>query len=477
MSKKILFAASECAPFVKTGGLADVAAALPVQLREMGADIRVVLPLYAKIKAQFGMHMRHECDFNIKLGWRNQYCGVESLVQRGITYYFIDNEYYFGRDYIYGVFNCDEAERFGFFSKAIIEMLPHIGFMPDALHLNDWQTAMAAALMKLHYAKMPYFSRIKTILTIHNLRFQGVFDRGFCDELLSLGEAAFDMHKLEFYGNVNYLKGGIVYADKVTTVSPTYAKEIMTKFYGESLEGVLAERAGDVVGILNGIDTVSYDPFTDEALRRNYCPENMSGKAECKAALQNELDLDVDPSIPVAAIVSRLTGQKGLDLVERVLKEMMNIPIQLVVLGTGESRYENLFRYAQRTYPGRLAARIEYNDALARRIFAGADIFLVPSLFEPCGLTQMIAMRYGTVPIVRETGGLKDTVTPFNRYDNTGCGYSFANYNAHELLYAAETAAKDYQNKPLWNGLISRGMAKDFSWKKAAGEYLEIMKN
>ena len=338
MSKKILFAASECAPFVKTGGLADVAAALPVQLREMGADIRVVLPLYAKIKAQFGMHMRHECDFNIKLGWHNQYCGVESLVQRGITYYFIDNEYYFGRDYIYGVFNCDEAERFGFFSKAIIEMLPHIGFMPDALHLNDWQTAMAAALMKLHYAKMPYFSRIKTILTIHNLRFQGVFDRGFCDELLSLGEAAFDMHKLEFYGNVNYLKGGIVYADKVTTVSPTYAKEIMTKFYGESLEGVLAERAGDVVGILNGIDTVSYDPFTDEALRRNYCPENMSGKAECKAALQNELDLDVDPTIPVAAIVSRLTGQKGLDLVERILKELMNIPIQLAVLGTGESR-------------------------------------------------------------------------------------------------------------------------------------------
>ena len=348
--------------------------------------------------------------------------------------------------------------------------------MPDALHLNDWQTAMAAALMKLHYAKMPYFSRIKTILTIHNLRFQGVFDRGFCDELLSLGEAAFDMHKLEFYGNVNYLKGGIVYADKVTTVSPTYAKEIMTKFYGESLEGVLAERAGDVVGILNGIDTVSYDPFTDEALRRNYCPENMSGKAECKAALQNELDLDVDPSIPVAAIVSRLTGQKGLDLVERVLKEMMNIPIQLAVLGTGESRYENLFRYAQRTYPGRLAARIEYNDALARRIFAGADIFLAPSLFEPCGLTQMIAMRYGTVPIVRETGGLKDTVTPFNRCDNTGCGYSFANYNAHELLHAAETAAKDYQNKPLWNGLVSRGMAKDFSWKKAAGEYLEIIK-
>ena len=474
MSKKILFAASECAPFVKTGGLADVAAALPVQLREMGADIRVVLPLYAKVKARYGMHMRHECDFNIKLGWRNQYCGVESLVQRGITYYFIDNEYYFGRDYIYGVFNCDEAERFGFFSKAIIEMLPHIGFMPDALHLNDWQTAMAAALMKLHYAKMPYFSRIKTILTIHNLRFQGVFDRGFCDELLSLGEAAFDMHKLEFYGNVNYLKGGIVYADKITTVSPTYAKEIMTKFYGESLEGVLAERAGDVVGILNGIDTVSYDPFTDEALRRNYCPENMSGKAECKAALQNELDLDVDPSIPVAAIVSRLTGQKGLDLVERVLKEMMNIPIQLVVLGTGESRYENLFRYAQRTYPGRLAARIEYNDALARRIFAGADIFLVPSLFEPCGLTQMIAMRYGSLPIVRETGGLRDTVTPYNRFTGEGNGFSFANYDAWELRDAIRLALSCWNDKDVMRGLIDHAMKADFGFEISAQEYAKL---
>ncbi len=473
MSKKILFAASECAPFVKTGGLADVAAALPLQLKEEGADIRVVLPLYARVKARYGMHMHHVCDFNIKLGWRNQYCGVEMLNQRGITYYFIDNQYYFGRDYIYGVFNCDEAERFGFFSKAIIEMLPRIGFMPDALHLNDWQTAMAAALLKLHYAKMPFYSRIKTVLTIHNLRFQGVFDRGFCDELLSLGDAAFDMHRLEFYGNVNYLKGGIVYADKITTVSPTYSREIMTKFYGESLEGVLKERADDVCGIINGIDTIGFDPFTDGALRANYCADNIDGKAKCKQALQNELDLEQNADIPVAAIVSRLTGQKGLDLVERVLKEIINIPMQLVVLGTGESRYENLFRYAEKLHPGKIAARLEYNDSLARRIYAGADIFLMPSLFEPCGLSQLIAMRYGTVPIVRETGGLKDTVTACGG-DDTGCGYTFVDYNAHELLYAAERAAADFKDKQKWAELMKRCMNKNFSWEEPAKKYMEL---
>ena len=330
-------------------------------------------------------------------------------------------------------------------------------------------------LMKTQYAGRMQ-SRMQTLLTIHNIAYQGKFSFEFVQDLLGIDARYYTPEFMELNGCANLLKAGCVFADHINTVSPSYAGEIRTAAYGEGLEGILSARRHQLSGILNGIDTVSYDPFTDEALRRNYCPENMSGKAECKAALQNELDLDVDPTIPVAAIVSRLTGQKGLDLVERILKELMNIPIQLAVLGTGESRYENLFRYAQRTYPGRLAARIEYNDALARRIFAGADIFLVPSLFEPCGLTQMIAMRYGTVPIVRETGGLKDTVTPFNRCDNTGCGYSFANYNAHELLYAAETAVKDYQNKPLWNGLISRGMAKDFSWKKAAGEYLEIIK-
>lgn len=471
---RILFAASEAAPFIKTGGLADVASALPIQLKQDGADIRVALPLYARIKAKYGMHMHHLCDFNIKLGWRNQYCGIEMLEQRGITYYFIYNEYYFGRDYVYGVFNCDEAERFGFFSKALLEMLPRIGFVPDILHLNDWQTAMAAALLKLQYEKLPLYSGIRSVLTIHNLKFQGVFDRGFCDELLSLGEPAFNIKKLEFYGSVNYLKGGLVYADKLTTVSPTYAEEIKTAFFGEGMDGVLRERAEDTRGILNGIDTVSFDPRTDAALHTNYYPGNMQGKTLCKAALQSELGLEANPYVPVAAIVSRLTGQKGLDLVEHVLDEIMQLPIQLVVLGTGEARYENLFRFVQRRYGSRFAARIEYNDALARRIYAGADMFLMPSLFEPCGLTQMIAMRYGAIPIVRETGGLKDSVKPFNRYENTGNGYSFANYNAHELLYAIRQATEDYHNAPLWNGLMARAMAEDFSWKASAAEYMRL---
>ena len=473
-ASSVLFAASECAPFIKTGGLADVAAALPIELAASGMDARVVLPLYRAVRERWGAELEQVCAFTVPLGWRNQYCGVKRLVYRGVTYYFIDNEYYFNRDYIYGVFNCDEAERFGFFSKATLEMLPHVGFFPNALHLNDWQTAMAAPLLKLQYADKPGYGDIGTVLTIHNLRFQGVFDRAFADELLSLGPPAFDTGKLEYYGCVNYLKGGIVYADSITTVSPTYAREIKTRFYGESLEGVLESRGDALVGVLNGIDTLEFDPAADESLPARYCLDDMAGKAACKAALQRELGLAEDPDAAVIGVVSRLTGQKGFDLVERVLGEIMEKPVQLAVLGTGENRYERLFGWAQGRYPGRVAARLEYNEGLARRIYAGADLFLMPSQFEPCGLTQMIAMRYGAVPIVRETGGLKDTVTPYNRFEDSGTGFSFLNYNAHELLFTVQHAADYFANKPLWARLVRRAMEGDFSWKASAARYREI---
>ncbi len=467
----VLFAASECAPFIKTGGLADVASALPIQLKENGLDVRVVLPLYRKIREQWGDKLTHVCDFTLPLGWREQYCGVETLEFRGVTYYFIDNEFYFGRDYIYGVFNCDEAERFGFFSKAILEMMPHVGFFPKALHLNDWQTAMAAALLRLQYSEKPGYEGVKTVFTIHNLRFQGVFDRGFADELLSLGGPAFDSDKLEYFGCVNYLKGGLVYGDRITTVSPSYAKEIQTRFYGESMDGVLRSRWNALSGILNGIDTAEFDPESDPNLPMNYSAGHMEGKAACKAALQRELGLAENPDAPLVAIVSRLTGQKGLDLVERVLGEMKEKPEQLAVLGSGESRYEGLFRWAQARWPGRAAARIEYNEGLARRMYAGADLFLMPSQFEPCGLTQMIAMRYGAIPVVRETGGLKDSVEPYNQYEDAGTGFSFLNYNAHELLYTVQHAVDYFADKALWGRLVGRAMEQDFSWVKSAGEY------
>ena len=476
-SKKpsVLLAASECVPFVKTGGLADVAGALPKALAAQGYDVRVVLPLYKKIRAAYGESLAHVADFRMRLGWREQYCGVESLVREGVTYYFIDNEFYFGRDYIYGVFNSEEAERFGFFSKAILEMMDRLAFYPDILHLNDWQTGMAAALLRTQYANRPAYASVRTLFTIHNLRFQGVFERGFVDELLGLGPIAFDPLALEYCGNVSYMKGGLVFSDVVNTVSPTYAKEIQTPFFGETLDGLLRSRAADLSGILNGIDTGEFDPAADPALPAHFSLGSMEGKAVCKAALQSELGLEVQPRAPLLVIVSRLSGQKGLDLVERILFEMMDTGVQLAVLGTGEAHYEGYFRWVEKRFPGRAAARITYDESLARRIYAGADVFLMPSLFEPCGLAQMIAMRYGTVPIVRETGGLKDSVKAYNRYEDTGTGFSFLNYNAHELLYTVQQAVAYYRDDPaLWERLTARAMAEDFSWQGRAGDYEKI---
>lgn len=471
-TQRILFAASECAPFIKTGGLADVAAALPIALAKDGYDVRVVLPLYQHIRRAYGDKLSHAFDGRIQLGWRDQFIGIETLKQNGVTYYFIDNEFYFGRDYIYGVFNTEEAERFGFFSKAILELMAHLDFYPDVLHLNDWQTGVAAALLKTQYAAMPRYAGIKCLFTIHNLRFQGVFERGFTDELLTLGKIALDPDALEHCGSVSYMKGGLAFADAVNTVSPTYAQEIQTSFYGEALDGLLRARADKLCGILNGIDTAEYDPATDKALPANYSIENRTGKRVCKAAVQEELGLEVDPDAPVLAIVSRLTGQKGLDLVERVLFEMMDKGVQLAVLGTGEAHYEGFFSWVQKRFPGRAATRIAYDEGLARRIYAGADIFLMPSLFEPCGLAQMISMRYGTIPVVRETGGLRDSVKSYNKYEDIGTGFSFMNYNAHELLYTVQRAVDYYRDEPdMWARLVCRTMEENFSWAERAKDY------
>ncbi len=473
--QKILFAASECTPFVKTGGLADVVGALPQALAADGYDVRVVLPCYKQIRRAYNDRLTHECDFTIQLGWRNQFCGIESLKRDGVTYYLVDNEFYFARDYIYGVFNCDEAERFGFFSKAVLEMMARLDYFPDILHLNDWQTGMSAALLKTQYAADPRYAAVKTLFTIHNMRFQGVFDRGFTDELLSLGAIAFDANALEYCGNVSYMKGGLAFADAINTVSPTYAAEIQTSFFGETLDGLLRTRSRQLFGILNGIDTKDYNPATDKALPANYSDGDMTGKLLCKAALQKELGLADDPKAPLLAIVSRLTGQKGLDLVERVLFEMMDMGVQLAVLGTGEAHYEGFFDWVQKRFPGRAAARIEYNEPLARRFYAGADLFLMPSLFEPCGLAQMIAMRYGTIPVVRETGGLKDSVKPYDKHEHTGTGFSFANYNAHELLYTVQNAAELYRGNPeLWARLVRRAMAENFAWTQRAKDYEKL---
>lgn len=472
---RVLFAASECLPFIKTGGLADVAGALPKQLNKNGTDARVVLPLYRRVWEKWGERMERLCDFPVQLGWRCQPCAVYTLTREGVTYYFLENEYYFGRDYIYGNFDSEEAERFGFFSKAILEMMPRIGFVPEVLHLNDWQCAMCAPLLKLQYAKDPAYSRTRVLMTIHNLKFQGVFDRGFTEELLSLGSAAFDHRCLEFYGAVNYLKGGIVYADRVSTVSPTYAREILTPYYGEQLDGVLRERENALTGLLNGIDADFFDPETDPALAANYSIGDMAGKALCKEALLKEFGLSVSPETPVAAVVTRLTDQKGLDLIAHVLDEMMCLDMALVVLGTGEKRYEEMFARAAERYQGRVGVRLAYDEALSHRIYAGADLFLMPSRFEPCGLSQLIALRYGAVPVVRETGGLADSVAPYNKYTDTGVGFAFLNYNAHELLYTVQHAAAYYHgDKEMWERLVRRGMEMDYSWEEASARYEDL---
>ena len=471
---KVLFAASEGMPFVKTGGLADVIGALPKEMSKKGVDIRVILPLYRAIDAGYRSKMEHMLYFYINLGWRRQYVGIEKLEQDGVTFYFVDNEQYFGRDYIYGR-GGDEGERYAYFCKAVLEALPKIDFIPDVIHCHDWQTGLIPTLYQAQYKQLPLYKDIKTVFTIHNLQFQGIYPIDATEELLSLGSWAYTSDNLEFYGQASFIKGGLVHADRITTVSPTYAQEILSPYYGERMDGLLRARQDVLSGILNGIDTIEYDPEHDPLIESNYTAATFENKKPNKTALQKELGLEVDDSVPLIAMVTRLSSQKGLDLVERVLDGIMNTGAQFVVLGMGESKYMDLFGWAQWKYSGKLAACFQMNHRLAHRIYAASDLFLMPSMFEPCGLSQLISLRYGTLPIVRETGGLRDTVLAYNEFTGEGNGFSFFNYNAHDMLYVIEHAVAMYkENRPLFEKLAKRAMGGEYGWDKSAAQYIKL---
>ncbi len=471
---KILFAASECVPFVKTGGLADVVGALPKEIKKAGEDVRVILPLYKAIDQKWRSQMEHMMFFYVNLGWRRQYVGIEKLVYDDITFYFVDNEQYFGRDYIYGM-GGDEGERYAFFCRAVLEALPQIDFIPDVLHCNDWQTGLIPILLKAQYRHLEHYANIHTVFTIHNLQYQGIFPIREIEELLSLGDWAYSSENLEFYGMCSFIKGGIVFADKVTTVSPTYAQEIQSAYYGERLDGLLRARVDDLSGILNGIDTIEYDPENDKEIAVPYGPATFEKKVENKLALQRELGLEENPDAPLIGMVGRLSGQKGLDLVECVLGEIMNTGAQMVVLGMGENKYVDLFSWAQWKYSGKLAACFQMNHALAHKIYAAADLFLMPSMFEPCGLSQLISLRYGTLPITRETGGLRDTVLAYNKETGEGNGFTFLNYNAHDMLHVIEQAVAMYhEDRTLFNSIAVRAMDGKYGWDQSAHHYVAL---
>lgn len=473
---QIVFASAECAPFVKTGGLGDVAGSLPAALVHAGAEVIVMVPKYATIKDEYKAQMEHFSDFYVSLGWRNEYCGLEKLEHDGVTYMFIDNERYFARDYPYGFF--DDGERFAFFSKAITESLQHLpaGFECDILHCNDWQTALAPVFLREFYQGLPLYDRVKTVFSIHNVAFQGQFSDTVMEDILGVSHIPAAASQLRCDAcSINYMLGALRYADAITTVSPTYANEIQTPEFGEGLDGVLRERSYALQGILNGIDVAGFDPATDKRIAANYTVEDRSGKAVCKAKLQEELGLEVRDDRPLMVMVTRLTRQKGLDLVMYALDRILAGGVQVAVLGTGDRDYEDGLRYFQDKYPGTMAARIEFDPALSQRMYSAADMFLMPSKFEPCGLSQIIAMRYGTLPIVRETGGLKDTVIPYNEYTGEGTGFSFSNFNGDEMGDAVFRAARLFwDNRDAWNQLVTQAMSQDFSWTRSADKYLDL---
>ena len=477
-SKKmqIVFASAECAPFVKTGGLGDVAGSLPAALVRAGAEVIVMVPKYATIKDEYKAQMEHFADFYVSLGWRNEYCGLEKLERDGVTYMFVDNERYFARDYPYGFF--DDGERFAFFSKAITESLQHLpeGFECDILHCNDWQTALAPVFLREFYQGLPLYDRVKTVFSIHNVAFQGQFSDTVMEDILGVAHIPAAASQLRCDAcSINYMLGALHYADAITTVSPTYAGEIQTPEFGEGLDGVLRERSYALQGILNGIDVAGFDPATDKRIAANYTIDDRSGKAVCKAKLQEELGLEVRDDRPLMVMVTRLTRQKGMDLVMYALDRILSGGVQVAVLGTGDRDYEDGLRYFQDKYPGTMAARIEFDPALSQRMYAAADMFLMPSKFEPCGLSQIIAMRYGTLPIVRETGGLKDTVIPYNEFTGEGTGFSFSNFNGDEMGDAVFRAARLFwDNREAWNQLVTQAMSQDFSWTRSADKYLDL---
>ena len=475
--KNILFAASECVPFIKTGGLADVCGALPREFDKEEWDVRVVLPNYGCIPEHWRNQFEYVTHFYMGAGpyIPEKYVGVLTYRYQGITYYFIDNQEYFNTFLPYGNMRSD-IEKFIFFDKAVLSMLPLINFRPDLLHCHDWQTGLIPVYLKTEFAGSDFFRGIKSIMTIHNLKFQGIWDVETIRGLSGLPAELFTPDKLEFNKGANMLKGGLVYADYITTVSNTYANEIQSDYYGEGLNGLMYARRLDMQGIVNGIDYQEYDPASDQKIYVNYDAASFRKKKwKNKTAIQEELGLEVDKKKFMIGLISRLTDQKGLDLIECVMEQILDEFTQFVVIGTGENKYENMFRHYAWKYPGRVSANICYSEDLAHKLYAAADAFLMPSRFEPCGLTQLISFRYGTVPIVRETGGLKDTVHPYNEFENTGDGFSFANYNAHEMLNVINYAKTVYfERKRYWNALVDRGMANDYSWKVSTGKYAGI---
>lgn len=475
--KRILFATSEAVPFIKTGGLADVAGALPKCFDKRYFDVRVILPKYACMKQEWKDKMEYITHFYMDLGYKNCYVGILHMEYDGIQFYFIDNEYYFSGPKPYDSAPWD-LEKFAFFSKAVLSVLPVIGFRPDVIHCHDWQTGLVPVYLHDSFQQNEFFWGIKTVMTIHNLKFQGVWDTSTVRQITGLPEYYFAPDKLEAYQDANLLKGGIVYADKVTTVSQTYAQEIKTPFFGEGLDGLMSARSNDLCGIVNGLDYDEYCPFKDTRIAKRFTVDTFrKNKVSNKLSLQEELGLDKDPKVMMLGIVSRLTDQKGFDLIDYVMDELCQDAVQIVVLGTGEAKYENMFRHFAWKYSNKVSANIFYSEDMSHKIYASADAFLMPSLFEPCGLSQLMSLRYGTLPIVRETGGLKDTVEPYNEFEKTGTGFSFSNYNAHEMLGTIRYAEHIYYDKKRdWNKIVERAMEQDFSWKNSAKQYETLYK-
>jgi starch synthase len=470
---RVIFAITEADPFLKTGGLGDVGGSLPAALQKQGADVRVFIPKYSLIPEHYRREFKHLTHFSVPLAWRRQYCGLEEMTYEGVHYYFIDNEYYFDRSSVYN--NYDRAEQYAFFSRAVLESLAYLpGFQPDIIHCHDWQTALIPLMLKEFYNKEPLYFPLKTVFTIHNLKYQGIFAKEVLSDIIGLGYELFTEDKLEFFGAVNFMKTALLYADRITTVSPTYAKEIQASPYGEKLEGLLHQRRNDLHGILNGLNYDLYDPIRDPYL---IVPLNTSPRAkeENKSYLQGILGLPLQRDTAMLGMVARLVEQKGLDLLAHVLEEILLLDVQLVILGSGEHHYEEMLRYFAGKYPEKMAVRTKYSDELAHLIYAGSDLFLMPSLYEPCGISQMIAMHYGTIPLVRETGGLKDTVSSFNEGSGQGNGFSFSAYNAHEFLFTLQRAVKLFnEKKSVWNKIRENALQSNFSWERSAQLYMQL---
>ncbi|MBM7588344.1 starch synthase [Bacillus pakistanensis] len=468
---KVLFVVSECVPFIKSGGLADVAGSLPKELKSLGTDIRIILPKYKAIPEKYKLKMKKIREFTVPVGWRQQYCGIEQLEMDGILFYFVDNEYYFNRDGMYGYF--DDGERFSFFSKAVLESFSQIDFIPNVIHCHDWHTGMIPFLLRTEYQKKQGYEFIKSVFTIHNLQFQGIFPREVMTDLLGIHDRYFQPEQLEFYGHINFLKAALLSSDYLTTVSPTYRNEILTAYYGEKMDGILKNRQAELVGILNGIDDSFYSPKNEKEVFP-FNSKNIRGKIKNKHFLQQKFSLEVNPDTPIVAMISRLTKQKGLDLIKRVFHEMMENEVQFIVLGTGDWEFEQFFKEMSYQYPEKVRVTIGFNEKLAKQIYAGSDVFLMPSRFEPCGLGQMIAMRYGALPLVRETGGLNDTVASYNEEVKEGNGFSFQNFNAHDMLYTYRRALMIYKDKDCWNEIVKHAMTMDFSWAQSAFKYNQL---